>query len=79
MVASAMRAEVSWGQLLVPSGDPRAAGVLTYLLIQSEGIHCGWLCLVVTGEQPLSSTLHSPAPPSCKAGMLPLNTIVLSH
>lgn len=52
--------------------------MLTYLLIQSEGIHCGWFCLVVAGEQPLS-TLCSPAPPCRKGGMLPLNTIVLSH
>lgn len=53
--------------------------MLTYLLIQGEGIHCGWLCLVIAGEQPLSSTLRSPAPPSRKGGMLPLKTIVLSH
>lgn len=53
--------------------------MLTYLLIQSQGILCGWLCLAVAGEQPLSSTLCSPAPPSRKGGMWPLNTIVLSH
>lgn len=64
---------------LSPLGTLRAAGMLTYLLIQSEGIHCGWLCLEVAEEEPLSSTLRSPPPPSRKGGMLSLNTIVVSH
>lgn len=74
MVASAVGAEGGWGQLLCPLWGPQSSQDVD-LPADSERRYS----LRVAGEQPLSSTLCSPAPPSHKGGMLPLKTIVLSH
>lgn len=79
MVASAMGAEVGWGQQLCPLWGPQSSQGVD-LPADSERRYPLWVALPCGGRR-TATLLHPSLSYSTlrKAGMLPLNAIVLSH